>query len=144
MSNSFAFPCIVALQAPLSMGFSRQEYCTGFPWPSPGDLPDPGIEPVSPALQVNSLPLSYREGRGPQEALMELPGKGKELPLFWGPRALLQLSCTNHIPTASQTQTALAETGSSAPWPGGPRGPGGATRVPAPDQQVPHRLGVQR
>lgn len=51
---------------------------------------------------------------------MELPGKGKELPLFWGPRALLQLSCTNHIPTASQTQTALAETGSSAPWPGGP------------------------
>ena len=51
---------------------------------------------------------------------MELPGKGKELPLFWGPRALLQLSGTNHIPTASQTQTALAETGSSAPWPGGP------------------------
>ena len=50
MSNSFAFPCIVALQAPLSMGFSRQEYCTGLPIPSPRDLPDPGIELVSPAL----------------------------------------------------------------------------------------------
>ena len=35
---------------PLSMGFSRQEYCSGLPFPSPGDLPDPGIEPGSPAL----------------------------------------------------------------------------------------------
>ena len=40
----------VACQAPLSMGFSRQEYWSGVPFPSPGDLPDPGIEPVSPAL----------------------------------------------------------------------------------------------
>ena len=40
----------VAHQAPLSMGFSRQEYCGGLPFPSPGDLPDLGIEPVSPAL----------------------------------------------------------------------------------------------
>ena len=37
----------VAHQAPLSMGFSRQEYCSGLPFPSPGDLPDPGIEPVA-------------------------------------------------------------------------------------------------
>ena len=43
-------------QAPLSMGFSRQEYWSGLPRPSPGDLPDPGVEPRSPALQVNSLP----------------------------------------------------------------------------------------
>ena len=40
----------VALQAPLSMQLSRQEYRSGLPFPSPGDLPDPGIEPVSPAL----------------------------------------------------------------------------------------------
>ena len=50
MSNSFAIPWTVASQAPLSMGFPRQEYWNGLPFPSPGDLPDPGIEPVSPAL----------------------------------------------------------------------------------------------
>ena len=46
----FAIPWTVAYQAPLSMGFSRQEYWSGLPFPSPGDLPDPGIEPWSPAL----------------------------------------------------------------------------------------------
>ena len=40
----------------LSMGFSRQEYWSGLPFPSPGDLPDPGLEPGSPALQVDALP----------------------------------------------------------------------------------------
>ena len=44
----------VACQAPLSMGFSRQEYWSGLPYPAPGDLPDPVIEPESPALQVVS------------------------------------------------------------------------------------------
>ena len=43
-------PRTVAHQAPLSMGFLRQEYWCGLPFPSPGDLPNPGIEPVSPAL----------------------------------------------------------------------------------------------
>ena len=45
------------------MGFSRQEYWSGLPWPPPGDLPDSGIEPaspVAPALQAHSLPLSQR------------------------------------------------------------------------------------
>ena len=51
----------VALQAPLSMGFSRQEYWSGLPFPSSGDLPDPGIGPESPALQVDFLPRSIRE-----------------------------------------------------------------------------------
>ena len=46
----------VARQAPLSMEFSRQEYWSGLPFPSPGDLPDPGIEPGSPALQAVLLP----------------------------------------------------------------------------------------
>ena len=52
----------VAQQAPLSMGFSRQEYWSELPCPSPGDLPTPEIGPafpVSPPLQVNSLPLSH-------------------------------------------------------------------------------------
>ena len=52
----FATPQTVAHQAPLSMGFSRQEYWSGLPFPSPGDLPDPAIEPKSPALQADSLP----------------------------------------------------------------------------------------
>ena len=46
----------VACQAPPSMEFSRQEYWSGLPFPSPGDLADPGIEPWSPALQADSLP----------------------------------------------------------------------------------------
>ena len=56
-----ATPWAAAYQAPLSMGFSRQEYWSGLPLPSPGDLPDLGIEPVSPALQVNSLLLSFQK-----------------------------------------------------------------------------------
>ena len=46
----------VALQAPLSMGFSRQQYLNWLSFPTPGDLPNPGIELASPALQANSLP----------------------------------------------------------------------------------------
>ena len=59
----FATPRAVALQAPLSMGFSRQEYRNGFPHLPPADLPDPGIEPlspVSPALRADSLLLSHQ------------------------------------------------------------------------------------
>ena len=51
----FVTPWTVACQAPLSMGFSRQEYWSGLPFPSPGDLPNPGIEPGSPALQAGAL-----------------------------------------------------------------------------------------
>ena len=46
----FATPWTVAYKCPPSMGFSRQEYCGGWPFPSPGDLPDSGIEPWSPTL----------------------------------------------------------------------------------------------
>ena len=49
---TLATPWTIARQAPLSMGFSRQEYWSGLPFPSPGDPPNPGIEPQSPALQV--------------------------------------------------------------------------------------------
>ena len=52
----FETPWTVACQVPLTMEFSRQEYWSGLPFPSPGDLPDPRIEPVSPALWADSLP----------------------------------------------------------------------------------------
>ena len=51
----FATPWTVAYQASPSMGFSRQEYWSGLPFPSPGDLPHPGIEPGSPALEADAL-----------------------------------------------------------------------------------------
>ena len=62
----FATPWTVAHQAPRSMGFSRQEYWSGLPFPSPGDLTDPGIEPGSPAVQADTL-------------LSDLPGKPQSM-----------------------------------------------------------------
>ena len=62
---TLATPLIVARQAPLSMGFSRQELWSGLSFPSPGDLPDPEIKPRSPALQADLLQT-------------ELPGKCSE------------------------------------------------------------------
>ena len=52
----FVTPWTTACQAPLSMGFSRKEHWSGLPCPSPGDIPDPGIKPLSPAWQADSLP----------------------------------------------------------------------------------------
>ena len=60
----------VAHQSPRSMGLSRPEYCSGKPFPSPGDLPDSGIEPMSPALQVDSLSFEPPEKNAPK-----LPGE---------------------------------------------------------------------
>ena len=51
----FATPWTVAYQAPPSIAFSRQEYWSGLPFPSPGDLPDPGVEPGSPSFQADAL-----------------------------------------------------------------------------------------
>ena len=53
----FATPWIVAYQAPLSIGFSSQGYWSGLPFPSPGDLPNPGIKPWSPTLPADALPF---------------------------------------------------------------------------------------
>ena len=66
MSDSFVTPWTVDHQAPLSMEFLRQEYWTGLPFPSLGDLPDPGIKPRSPALQADYLP-SEPPGRPKQD-----------------------------------------------------------------------------
>ena len=57
---ALATPWTVAHQAPLSLGFSRQEYWSGLPFPSPGDLPDSGIKLGSPALQADSLPTELQ------------------------------------------------------------------------------------
>ena len=61
MSDSLPAHWTVAHQAPLFMGFSRQEYWSGSPFPSPGDLPDQGTESGSPAFQADSLPSESAE-----------------------------------------------------------------------------------
>ena len=57
---TFVTPWTATCQAPLSMGFSGHEYWSGLPFPSPGDLPDPGIEPGSSVLQTYSLPTELQ------------------------------------------------------------------------------------
>ena len=57
----FVTPWTVAYQAPPSMGFSSQEYWSGLSFPSPGDLPDPGIKPGSPTSQADALPAEPLE-----------------------------------------------------------------------------------
>ena len=69
---TLATPWTVARQAPLSMGFSRQEYWSGLPFPSPGDLPNPGIEPGSPALWADSLPTELW-GKPPSHVIYPQP-----------------------------------------------------------------------
>ena len=60
----FATPWTVAYQAPQSMEFSRQEYWSGLPFPSPGDLPDPGIEPGLPHCRQTLYRLSHQRSPG--------------------------------------------------------------------------------
>ena len=62
----FATPWTIAYQSPLSMGFSRQGYWSGLPFPSPEDLPDPGIKPGSPKLQADALPSEPAGKPGPR------------------------------------------------------------------------------
>jgi len=61
--TTFATPWTVVYQAPLSTGFSRQEYQSELPFPSPGDLPDPGIKPGSPALQADYIGTELLENK---------------------------------------------------------------------------------
>ena len=73
MSDSFwPHGLTIAYQAPLSMGFSRQEYWSGLPFPSPGDLPDLGIEPGFPTLQADALPS---EPPGKSKSPINLTGR---------------------------------------------------------------------
>ena len=79
----FVTPWTVAYQAPPSMGFSSQECWSGLPFPSQGDLPDPGIEPRSPALQADAL-LSEPPGKPTQYVRITF------ICLFWN-------SCSNFL-----------------------------------------------
>ena len=79
----FATPCTVARQAPPSMKFSRQEYWSGLPFPSPGDLLNPGTEPRSPALQADALQselpgklLNLSANAGDTKDVGLIPGSG--------------------------------------------------------------------
>ena len=85
----FATPWTVTYQAHPSMGFSRKGYWSGLPFPSPGDLPNPGIEPWSPSLQADALPS-------------ELPGKSWML-------LLLLLSCFSPVRLCATPQTAAQQ-----------------------------------
>ena len=72
MFHSFATPWSVVHHAPLSLGFSRQEYRGGLPYPSPGNLSDPGIEPASPALAVGFFnTLGSRKNKLAEEQLIK-------------------------------------------------------------------------
>ena len=77
----------VARQAPLSTGFSRQEYWSGLPFPSPGDLPDPGIKPGSPALEANAL-----TSEPPRK-----PAQSHRKHQFWWRRKRVYLRQVSHI-----------------------------------------------
>ena len=79
----FATPWVITYQALLSMGFFRQEYWSGLPFPSPGDLPDSAIEPGSPELQADALPS-------------ELPGKPEDHKVSMTGR-LLQCHGSSHL-----------------------------------------------
>ena len=84
MPDSSVIPWTVAHQGPLSTGSSRQEYWNGLPFPSPGDLADPGIEPTSPMLAGRFFTPEYQGSPVSDEALVKtLSTKGSdELPLL--------------------------------------------------------------
>ena len=90
-----AAPWTAACQAPLLMGFSKQRYWSGLPFPSPGDLPDPGIKPWTPTLQADSLPA-------------ELPGKHiKEKYKGWDKHINKRLIFSSHTPAIPWTLMGL-------------------------------------
>ena len=82
--SDFVTPWTVAHRASLSMEFPWQEYWSGLPFPLPGDLPDPGIKPMSPALQVNSLPTEP-PGKPWSSYLRACSGRVPETADGWGP-----------------------------------------------------------
>ena len=101
LSDSFVTPWTVPFQDPLSMGFPRQEYWSGLPLPSPGDLPDPEIEPVFPELAGRFFTT-------------ELPGKPKLLIQF---SSVQSLSCVRLFvtPWTAAHQASLPITDSQSP-----------------------------
>ena len=93
-----ASPWTVARQAPLCMGLSRQEYWSGWPSLSPGDLPDPGIGPGSPALQAAPSPSEPRSGVG--RCTWTCSSSGGHTPWGLGQHRPWLLSATFHLSLA--------------------------------------------
>ena len=105
MSGLFVTPCTAARQAPLSRGFSRQEDWSGVPCPSPGHLPDSGMEPGSPALQEDSLPS---EPPGKPQLLLWRLSRAEELSLVgYSPWGRKKLDLTNTFAFIAETNTLL-------------------------------------
>ena len=121
VSRSVTSDSLQPSQAPLSMGFSRQEYWSGLPFPSPWDLPDPGIEPRSPALQGDSFP-----SEPPKKPLYEKKADQHPTPT---PYLHLCSPCYPHT-TLQRTQVVGTAWALSSPSPGSPaalRHPSGGT-----------------
>ena len=136
----FGTPWTVAYQAPLSRGFSRQEWWSGLPFPSPGDLPDPGIEPRSPILQEDAL-LSEPPGK-PRSIILQLKKRifelGYLIVLLWGGQKLflpkiwsLSLEFVNVLPYyvlgfpgGSDGKVSACNAGNMGLIPGSGRSPG--------------------
>ena len=100
MSDAFVTPWSIACQAPLSMGFPRQAYWSELPFPSPGDLPDTGIEPRSPGLQVDSLLI---ERQRKSRAIREVDNCTSFSELSSSFNILTQPSGSNWVSAVSQT-----------------------------------------
>ena len=103
----FATPWTVAYQAPPSVGFSRQEYWSGLPFPPPGDLPNPGIEPGSPALQADAV--AFPEPPESTHYYMANPfmanrwgnsGNSDRLYFPWAPRSLQMVTAAMKLKDA--------------------------------------------
>ena len=99
-------PWTVARQAPLSMGFSRQEHWSGWPFPSPGDLPDPETEPGFPALQADSFPTELQRKPSLYEigTVLAIPTSGL---LF---RGLIEIVCKCILATSHYLRRYCAQT----------------------------------
>ena len=89
-------PWTLACRAPLSMEFSRQEYWSGLPFPSPGDLPDPGIKPRSPVLQADSLPTELGRKPGTSGCVIKLATNSVQCLIKYGDPLFYITNETNH------------------------------------------------
>ena len=94
MFKSFATPWTVAHQALLSMRFLSQEHWSGLPFPSPGELPNPGIEPASSAWQANSLPLNHLESPSHELVILWVQ---ESRAMEWVPKFSLDSTCKDCV-----------------------------------------------
>ena len=94
MSDSLVNPWMVTCLVPLSMRFPRQEYWSGLPFPFPGDLPDPGIEPRTPALQADALTSEPRGNHAITPAYHQPPKSDIIIPILQTKKLRVRVSVT--------------------------------------------------